>query len=696
MTSVSASVSAVRSRVSARVAVLALGAFVLASAAVRTWAAARHAGPAYFPDEYLYAALGRSIAATGHADVRGAPSHFLPILAPLVTAPAWLAGTVAEGYRLVHAINAIVVSLAAVPAYMLARTLRLDRRAALGAAALTLLVPQLLYASFVLSEPIAYPLVLAAVAAAVRTLARPTRANVAATTGFVLLATFTRLQFAILLPCILVAAAAVLVREQRVRTTLRSHWRLGALLLVATAGLAIAGPARDTGYYPSFLHVGLSVSATAQSLALNALIIVIGSGFVLVPGAILGAVAGIKAPQDRAELAFSCLAPIVTLALLLQASVYGDIDVAQTRYTFYLVPLWVISFLLYARRGWPWRREAAFLSLGLVTAALTTPLTTAAIGHGKIHAPELFAAARFEAAFKGDAGNASLAVVLPLIVLAALVAAAAAVRPRLAAAVALAAAAAVMTALGVGAYSFDGNDTHNVVQTFAGNDPSWVDALALGHVPLVTLPGATKTDTLEQMFWNRTVDREIRLPGTPVTDTFPAENARVAADGTILVGGKPVTSPALFDEYSSSVDLRGARPLGRGPTTTLFTTHGKPFRLRLIALGQYSGGWLGNHGTFLLWPEKRGGLVSGDIVLHLQAQAGGAPVKLAVRVGGRTIVNRIAPGRSTVVRIPVCARGVTAAGFVATTTGSIGDGRYVAARSPVVPRFAPGTCGRTS
>ena len=95
-----------------------LAGLVIVRAIVRTWAASKHAGPAYFPDEYLYTELSRSIATTGHAYVRGAPSHFAPLLAPLVTAPAWLLGNVSTGYHAVQAINATFASLAAVPVFV--------------------------------------------------------------------------------------------------------------------------------------------------------------------------------------------------------------------------------------------------------------------------------------------------------------------------------------------------------------------------------------------------------------------------------------------------------------------------------------------------------------------------------------------------------------------------------------------------
>jgi hypothetical protein len=39
--------------------------------------------PTYFPDEYTYSALGRSIADSGHPLVRGGSAHFNALLQPL-------------------------------------------------------------------------------------------------------------------------------------------------------------------------------------------------------------------------------------------------------------------------------------------------------------------------------------------------------------------------------------------------------------------------------------------------------------------------------------------------------------------------------------------------------------------------------------------------------------------------------------
>src|SRR2546430_1820112 len=145
------------------------------------------------------------------------------VLQPIVTAPAWLIGDVDTAFRVIQAIGALAMSLAAVPVFLIARRLGLSSRVSLALAAFTVLVPDLLYASFISSEALAYPLLLASVYAAVNALAKPSlRAQLlfVATAG---LTTLARVQFAIL-PIVFALATVILgARERRVMETVRQQ-----------------------------------------------------------------------------------------------------------------------------------------------------------------------------------------------------------------------------------------------------------------------------------------------------------------------------------------------------------------------------------------------------------------------------------------------------------------------------------------
>ena len=57
---------------------------VAASFVFRFLTALTHSVPVYFPDEYIYATLARSIAESGRPLIRGGPAHFPALLEPLL------------------------------------------------------------------------------------------------------------------------------------------------------------------------------------------------------------------------------------------------------------------------------------------------------------------------------------------------------------------------------------------------------------------------------------------------------------------------------------------------------------------------------------------------------------------------------------------------------------------------------------
>src|SRR5262249_46636613 len=121
----------------------ALALVVAVSFAVRYCIALAHALPLYFPDEYIYSAIARSLAEDGRPLVRGGPAHFPALLEALLAAPFWLFHDAEIAYRLTQAENALAMSLAAVPAFLLARRLGFGDRLALAAAALAVTIPDL-------------------------------------------------------------------------------------------------------------------------------------------------------------------------------------------------------------------------------------------------------------------------------------------------------------------------------------------------------------------------------------------------------------------------------------------------------------------------------------------------------------------------------------------------------------------------
>jgi len=97
------------------------------------------------PDEIVYSELAKSIAEGGRPSIRGVPVFGWGEVYPTLIAPAWaLVSDPVRAYHVALAINALVMSLAAVPAYLLARMF-VSRRAALLVALFTVLVPSMTY-----------------------------------------------------------------------------------------------------------------------------------------------------------------------------------------------------------------------------------------------------------------------------------------------------------------------------------------------------------------------------------------------------------------------------------------------------------------------------------------------------------------------------------------------------------------------
>jgi len=122
-----------------------LGGIVVVSAVVRIALAHRMVAPWIMVDELIYSELAKSFAAHGQFLVRDVPSHGYGFVYPILIAPAWrLFASVTDAYTAAKAIDSVLMSLAAVPAYFLAR--RVVRPAtALVAAGLAVAVPSLVY-----------------------------------------------------------------------------------------------------------------------------------------------------------------------------------------------------------------------------------------------------------------------------------------------------------------------------------------------------------------------------------------------------------------------------------------------------------------------------------------------------------------------------------------------------------------------
>lgn len=622
---------------------LALGGLVAGSILARTWAAWQRVTPNYFPDEGIYAALSRSIAHGDLPSVRGHVAHFPALLQPLLTAPAWWASSLESGYRITQAIESVAVSTAALAVWWTARRLGVGRAGAFAAAALAVAVPDAGYSGWMLAEPFAYPLFIAAVGAGAVALARPTRRTQATFLAFALLASFARMQLAVLLLAYLVTAVLLgRMRSQRV---------VGVGLAVSLVA-ALAG---GLGYYskaPAAFHLSSPVT-----LGRNLLVLALAAGWIVVPAGLLGLAGAYRRPRSDEERAFGAFALVSLAAVVAEATLYGDGNLVHERYGCYALPLIALGFALHASRGWPWKRAHALAAAAMLAVSAATPLSGWAAAGGNAHSLVLTALLRVEV-LTGSVGAGSLLVALVVGVLSVLAVACA---WRGATAVAASLAIVFCVATSAFATSFDAQNSRNVKAAFLPAGADWIDGAA------TVVAGAPRTSVLTQFFWDRGATRLALLPGTAAPDVFAATRTHLSRDGRLVgVHGRVV----LNEDGTAFVPaLPGA---ANGPWLEAASP-----QVRAAVEGRYADGWLAPAGRIRLY---RPGTLSFTVV---------APEAMRLTVAGQTFHLRV--GKPVTVRL--CTAG--SYGFAFSAHGYVGV-RPVSAHGSFPAWVATRSCGATT
>ena len=262
------------------------GIYVLAFA--YHWLQSRaHVSPAVFGDELLYSKLAQSVAAGDGFSIRGETVFFPAPLAILAQAPAWLLDSTSTAYGVVKAMNAAFMAAAALPAYFLARRLVRPSYALLAAAA-AVAGPAMLYAPYLMSEALAYPVFLLALATMLRAIERPSRRMELAVVAVSLAAVLTRLQF-VVLPLAYLLAVPVSARlcGEPIGAALRRHrLSLGLLVLLGVVPLVTGGAVLGT--YSGATLLEYDLGSTVGWSARTAALLPFAAGLLIVPGALLG------------------------------------------------------------------------------------------------------------------------------------------------------------------------------------------------------------------------------------------------------------------------------------------------------------------------------------------------------------------------------------------------------------------------
>ncbi len=358
---------------------IALPLLVAASAALEVARGRAWRLPAVFGDELIYSGLGKSFATGGRFLVRGHVDLGHSILYPVLISPAYaLSRDGAAAFAAVKVINAVSMSLTAVPTYFLARRVA-SQRWSLAVAALSVLVPWMSYTARVMTESAFYPLFVAFALSLVRALEQPSaRRQLVAVSALVALGS-VRPQAVVLAPAVVTAVVLDGACAGSFRLTIARFWPSWAAFVgLASAWVAIrvavshplsAYGALARSYDPVSLFKWALWNLADLELAVGVAAFV---AFLLVLTRLLGRSAT-RGERAVGSVALSCVVWMLASVAVLSASPYG-LDRLHERSFFYVTPLLLACLAHWLSRGMPRSpRSGAIVGVAAFLLPLTLP-----------------------------------------------------------------------------------------------------------------------------------------------------------------------------------------------------------------------------------------------------------------------------------------------------------------------------------
>jgi hypothetical protein len=620
---------------------LALPLLFVAAAVYHATQSLGHVTPTVFNDELLYGKLSQGIAAGHWFTIRGEHYFFPAILAPLVQSPAWLLASMTDAYTAAKLINAVAMSAAVFPSYWLARRVVRPSYAFLTAAA-AVAAPALFYHGYLMSEALAYPVFVGAVAVLAHGLAAPSRRTAIFVPVVCMLAIATRVQF-LVLPVAYLAAVA-LCGKGSYRRHLPSA--VGVVVLLVAA-LGVPGA---LGQYGAATQLGFSLGSFAHWALTNTSLLPYSLGLTVVVGAVFGLGWMLVKPRSGFERATAALTIATTTLFIGQTALIasGEAGRPLERYLFYLTPLAFLAFFAYAERGVP-KHKAYLAATCLGALALSLVSLPGLTGTAAFFFDSVTLSGFARVAFMEGLPKASLIYSLAPIAVAVLAVALPLRKrgvPELFAAVGIL----LMFGTGAGVYKTDRLATDWSVRTFGSTPPDWLDRSHLGPARYLALPLANPLLGTYLESWNRSL-RGVDVLGSAAPDPLPLLVAHVQPDGLLLIDDKPARAQTLVVNVAgSAIGLDGnvvARPRDG------LVAYRIPARAHVhwLAVGLAPDGWTGTHFRYRAWHRDMSegqSLSRGVYRLVLYVPNGTPPRK--VMIGKRKLIVRA--GEPTTVNVP--------------------------------------------
>jgi Dolichyl-phosphate-mannose-protein mannosyltransferase len=639
----------VRARVAAIPPWVWLTGIVVCSAALRIVLARRMVAPWIMVDELIYSELAKSFAANGHFLVRGVTSTGYGFVYPVLIAPAFrLFSSVPRAYAAAKAIDSVLMSLAAVPAYLLARRV-VRPKLALLVAVLTVAVPSMVYTGTLMTENAFYPLFLTCALLLVLVLERPTALRIAALLGCSLLAFLTRAQAVSLVPAILCAPLFLpRARWREFRLLYGVVLGAGVLVLVGEVGRGRA-PLSVLGAYRSTTGSHYDVASILRWLVYH-----VGELDLYVGIAPFAALLFLLMTRER-RTPFVAAAVSLTAWLVLEVAVFATTQSQriEERNMFFVAPLFFIALCWWVERGLPRPRAAgvaAVIAAGLVGVVPYSGLINGNATSDTLALVPLWTL-QDTVTTLDQIGSVVVAIAIGFAVLLLLV------PSRLAIVLPLAVLALYAVVLWPIESNPHGGIQHASLGALFGGTSSpkrdWIDD-RLGHNANVAVLFDSRTmdkfTVWTNEFFNRSVKRVYDiadstpggLPETPVRiDPSTGRIAGVNAPYVLTSQALQLDEPPVFQDAVKGLAVyRVTRPLGIASVTT----------------GIYDDHWSGAQATYTRYRCRSG--------QTLRATVSGDPnlirVDSTLRVttaGGRHFTYSIPKGRTRTVRIPLVPHG---------------------------------------
>jgi hypothetical protein len=448
----------------------------------------------------------------------------------------FLWGDAAGAVSWVQALQALLMSVTAVPVFVWARPLA-GRRYALFAAGLTVLIPGLVYSGLLMSEALYYTVATFAVWALALTLVKPTLFRQALLLGAMGLAVLTRLQ-AVGFAAVIVAAIVLLALAERSTAPFRRLWPTLAMLVVVALAwvgsrIALGGSGELLGAYATLAQAReYSLTGIARSLAWETGALVLFTvGIPLIALAVLtwGVMRGQEPDPGVRVLVATAVAYALVTVVEVSAFASRFVDHVTERQLLSVLPPLFVVFVVWLQRGVP--RPQPFTSVAMfaiAAAALLLPISRVTVPAVFADSPSVIPLERLSHHLSESALESVYAGVAAVVLLLAVFV------PRR-----FALALAGMVVLGLASASVvasleirDGSQTEQE-RTFAGARRDWIDATGARDVALLLTNARPWPSAWETLFWNKSIANLVRIRGTVNPGVAPQTVVDVGVDGRL-------------------------------------------------------------------------------------------------------------------------------------------------------------------